>query len=80
LLRGIGRAEAKEEIMSSRSRIASFVAGIGIALGVGLPTAEGTAPANHQSSASAHMTAQALAALDARWNAEAEAYEKRGPV
>src|SRR5690242_8022308 len=54
------------------SRIAAVVTGAGMALGAGIPVAQAAAPSVH-SNASAHA-AQALNALNARWNAEAAAY------
>jgi len=62
--------------MSSRSLSASFVAGVGIALGVAIPAAQATAPVVHRPAA-ATQTSQALAALDARWNAEAASYRSQ---
>jgi hypothetical protein len=59
--------------MNSRKLTTSFVAGAVIALGAGIPAAQATAPADHHATASAHA-AQALVALNARWNAQAAAY------
>jgi hypothetical protein len=59
--------------MNSRKLTTSIVAGAVIALGTGIPAAQATAPVLHHSSSSAHA-AQALVALNARWNAQAAAY------
>jgi hypothetical protein len=59
--------------MKSKKLTTSIVAGAVIALGAGVPAAQATAPVVHHSTASAHE-AQALTALDARWNAQAAAY------
>ena len=61
--------------MGTRNLSASFVAGAGIALGVGIPAAQATAPTVHHVSVSTHMTKQAISALDARWNGEAAVYK-----
>jgi len=61
----------------TRNISASFAAGIGIALGVGIPAAQATAPVVHHAAASTHLTKQALSALDARWNAQAAAYKSQ---
>jgi hypothetical protein len=60
--------------MRTRNLSASFVTGLGIALGVGIPAAQATAPVVHHATVGTHMTKQALSALDARWNAQAAAY------
>ena len=59
--------------MNSRKLTRSIVAGAVIALGAGIPAAQAIAPVVHHSTASAHA-AQALAALNARWNAQVTAY------
>jgi len=60
--------------MKTRHLSASLVAGVGSALGIGVPLAQATAPVVHHAASSAHMTKQALSALDARWNAQAAAH------
>ena len=59
--------------MNSRKLTRSIVAGAVIALGAEIPTAQAIAPVVHHTTASARA-AQALNALNARWNAEATAY------
>jgi hypothetical protein len=59
--------------MNSRKLTTSIVAGAVIALGAGIPAAQATAPVLHHGTSSAHA-AQALIALNARWNAQAAAY------
>ena len=59
--------------MNSRKLCRSIVAGAVIALGAGTPAAQAITPVVHHPSASAHA-AQALNALNARWNAQAAAY------
>ena len=59
--------------MSTRTTVAAIVAGAALALGAGIPAAQATETTIHSTTASAHA-AQALNALDARWNAEAAAY------
>jgi hypothetical protein len=59
--------------MNSRKLTGSIVAGAVIALGAGIPAAQAIAPVVHDTKASAHA-AQALNALNARWNAQAAAY------
>jgi hypothetical protein len=59
--------------MNSRNLTRSIVAGAVIALGAGTPAAQAIASVVHHPTASAHA-AQALNALDARWNTEAAAY------
>jgi hypothetical protein len=59
--------------MQSKKLTASAVAGAVIALGAGIPTAQATAPDVHRTASSA-QAAQALVALNARWNAQAAAY------
>jgi hypothetical protein len=67
--------------MRVRSRSASLVAGIGIALGVGIPTAQATEVFTEHSmlpthsTASTHISKQALGALEARWNAQVAYYK-----
>ena len=60
--------------MDSRKLTRSIVAGAVIALGAGIPAAQAIAPVVHHTTASARA-AQALNALNARWNAEAAAYK-----
>jgi hypothetical protein len=60
--------------MKSKDLITSIVAGATIALGAGIPGAQAAAPVVHHTTASAHA-AQALIALNARWNAQANAYK-----
>ena len=59
--------------MSRKTTLASIVAGAGMALAAGIPAAQAIAPSIRSDDASAHV-AQALNALNARWNAEAAAY------
>ena len=59
--------------MNSKNLTTSIVAGAVIALGAGIPAAQAIAPVVHHTTTSAHA-AQALSALDARWNAQAAAY------
>jgi hypothetical protein len=59
--------------MKSKNLTTSIVAGAVIALGAGIPAAQAIAPVVHHTTTSAHA-AQALSALDARWNAQAAAY------
>ena len=59
--------------MDSRKLTRSIVAGAVIALGAEITAAQAIAPVVHHPTASAHA-AQALNALNARWNAEAAAY------
>ena len=60
--------------MKPRTLIASTAAGVTMALAAGIPAAQATAPTTRDESVSAHA-AQALNALNARWNAEASAYK-----
>jgi hypothetical protein len=64
---------ARRQTMKFRKLTTSIVAGAVIALGAGIPAAQAVAPVVHHGTASAHA-AQALAALDARWNTEAASY------
>jgi hypothetical protein len=59
--------------MHSKKLTASAIAGAVIALGAGIPVAQATAPDVHRTATSAHA-AQALVALNARWNAQAAAF------
>ena len=59
--------------MKSKNLMTTMVAGAVIALGAGIPAAQAAAPVFHHTTANAH-TAQALIALNARWNAQADAY------
>ena len=59
--------------MNSRNLTRSIVAGAVIALGAEITAAQAIAPVVHHPTASAHA-AQALNALDARWNAQAANY------
>ena len=59
--------------MKPRTLSAAIVTGVVVALGAGIPAAQATAPVDHHTMASAHA-AQALIALNARWNAQANAY------
>lgn len=59
--------------MKSRKFTMSIVAGAVVALGAGIPAAQAAAPVVHRPATSAHA-AQALTALNARWNAQAAAY------
>jgi hypothetical protein len=62
--------------MATRNLSASIVAGVGLALGIGIPAQATEVTAGHATT-SAHMARQALTALDARWNAEAAAFKKQ---
>jgi hypothetical protein len=59
--------------MKSKNLVTSMVAGAVIALGAGIPAAQASAPVVHHATANAHA-AQALISLNARWNAQADAY------
>ena len=60
--------------MSTRTTLASIVAGAVIALGAGIPSPAGDCTVVSHNDASAHV-AQALNALNTRMNAEAAAYK-----
>ena len=59
--------------MKSKTLATSIVAGVVFALGAGITGAQAIAPVVQHATASAHA-AQALIALNARWNAQAAVY------
>jgi hypothetical protein len=67
--------------MKARSFSAAIFAGVGLAIGAGVPIAqatEATVDGASATSASTHIAQGAFAALDARgWNAEAKTYKTK---